>query len=166
MKALDLRPRRTVRVVFFMNEENGGRGSRAYHEAHAAEMAGHVLALESDSGAFAPRAFTTDANDAALAVLRDIGTLLRPVGLVEVRPGGGGADIDIMKQDGVIVMSYAPDGQRYFDLHHSARDTLEQVSPREINLGAACIAAMAYVVADLEQALPRNTPPPPDAQRP
>jgi carboxypeptidase Q len=158
MQSLGLRPRRTVRAVLFMNEENGLRGARAYHATHAAGMPGHLLAIESDSGPFTPRAFTTDANDQALAVLQEIGKLLAATGLQEVRPGGGGADIDPMRADGVIVMSYAPDTQRYFDLHHSARDTIEQISPREIALGAACMAAMAYVVADLEQPLPRNPP--------
>ena len=167
MKALGLQPRRTVRAVLFMNEENGSRGARAYREAaaEAGELGGHVLAIESDSGPFTPRAFTTDANDEALAVLQQIGALLRETGLREVREGGGGADIDGLREHGVIVMGYAPDGQRYFDLHHSGRDTLEQVSPREIHLGAACIAAMAFVVADLEETLPRNVPEPDDSKR-
>jgi len=159
MKALGLRPRRTVRAVLFMNEENGGRGAQAYREAQqqaAGGLDGHVLAIESDSGPFTPRAFTTDAGPAALDRLRQIGALLRETGLEDVRPGGGGADIDGLRAGGVPLMAYAPDGQRYFDLHHSERDTLEQISPREINLGAACIAAMAYVVADLPDTLPRN----------
>ena len=167
MKALGLQPRRTVRAVLFMNEENGSRGARAYREAEAAAgaLGGHVLAIESDAGPFTPRAFTTDANDEALAVLQQIGALLRETGLQEVREGGGGADIDGLREHGVIVMGYSPDGQRYFDLHHSGRDTLDQVSPREIHLGAACIAAMAYVVADLEETLPRNVPEPADSSR-
>ena len=161
LKALGLQPRRTIRAVLFMNEENGGRGARAYHEAEkeAGALDGHVLAIESDGGPFTPRAFTTDANPQALLVLQQIGALLRETGLHEVRKGGGGADIDPLTADGVIVMGYSPDGQRYFDLHHSERDTLEQISPREINLGAACIAAMAYIVADREEPLPRNVPP-------
>jgi hypothetical protein len=158
IRTLGLRPRRTIRAVLFMNEENGLRGARAYHEGHRDEMARHVLAIESDSGPFTPRAFTTDANPAALAVLQAVGGLLREAGIQEVRPGGGGADIGPMRADGVIVMGYEPDGQRYFDLHHSWRDTIEQLSPRETNLGAACMAAMAYVVADLSETLPRNAP--------
>lgn len=164
MRALGLRPRRTVRAVLFMNEENGGRGAEAYREAQARAGAldEHLLAIESDSGPFTPRAFTTDANPGALAVLRQIGALLRETGLEEVKPGGGAADIDGLAADGVILMAYAPDGQRYFDLHHSERDTLEQISPRELALGAACIAAMAYVIADLPEDLPRNEPRPPE----
>ena len=164
LKSLGLQPRRTIRAVLFMNEENGGRGARAYHEAEqeAGTIDRHVLAIESDGGPFTPRAFTTDANPQALLVLQQIGALLRETGLQEVRQGGGGADIDPLTADGVIVMGYSPDGQRYFDLHHSERDTLEQISWREINLGAACIAAMAYVVADLPEALPRNAAKPPE----
>ncbi len=161
IKALGLQPRRTIRAVAFMNEENGGRGARAYFTDHEPLLGKHVLALESDSGPFTPRAFTTDANPEALAILRDIGALMRHAGIQDVVPGGGGADVDPMKAAGVIVMGYAPDQQRYFDLHHSDRDTIDQVSPREINLGAACLAAMAYVVADMPDALPRNPVPPP-----
>ncbi|MGQ0553211.1 MAG: M20/M25/M40 family metallo-hydrolase [Planctomycetota bacterium] len=158
IRSLGMKPRRTIRVVLFTNEENGLRGGRAYHEEHRADMAGHVLAIESDSGPFTPRAFTTDANPRALALLQQIGALLAETGLRDVMPGGGGADIGPMTESGVIVMGYAPDGQRYFDLHHSPRDTIDQLSPRETNLGAACMAAMAFVVADLEETLPRNAP--------
>jgi hypothetical protein len=158
LKTLGLRPRRTIRAVMFMNEENGLRGAHAYRDGHAGEMARHLLAIESDSGPFTPRGFTTDANPAALATLQAIGGLLREAGIQSVRPGGGGADIGPMRADGVIVMGYEPDGQRYFDLHHSPADTIDKLSPRETNLGAACMAAMAYVVADLPEALPRNAP--------
>lgn len=169
MKALGLRPRRTVRVVLFMNEENGGRGADAYRETAAAGpggLDGHLLAIESDSGPFTPRAFSTNANATAMSTLQQIGALLRPTGLAEVVPGGGGADIDELAPYGVIVMGYEPDGQRYFDFHHSEHDTLAQISPRETNLGAACMAAMAYVVADLEQSLPRNPPPATEEAKP
>ncbi len=159
LKTLGLRPRRTIRVVLFTNEENGLAGGRAYHAEHRAEMPRHVLAIESDAGPFTPRAFTTDANAQALATLRGVGALLRAAGIADVRPGGGGADIGPMSADGVIVMGYEPDGQRYFDLHHSGRDTLAELSPRETNLGAACMAAMAYVVADLPERLPHNPVP-------
>jgi len=159
MKALGLTPRRTVRAVMFMNEENGLRGARAYYEAHKSEMGGHLLAIESDSGPFTPRGFTTDANPEALSILQEIVELMAFTGATVVRPGGGGADVNPMKASGVTVMGYDPDGQRYFDLHHSHADTLDKLSPREVNLGAACMAAMAYVVADLPEALPRNPTP-------
>jgi hypothetical protein len=143
----------------FMNEENGLRGGRAYYDAHKQDMGDHVLAIESDSGPFTPRGFTTDANPEALSILQRIVELMAYTGATYVKPGGGGADINPMKASGVIVMGYDPDGQRYFDLHHSHADTLDKLSPREVNLGAACMAAMAYVVADLPQTLPRNPTP-------
>jgi carboxypeptidase Q len=156
IRACGMKPRRTIRAVAFMNEENGLRGARAYYAARLAEMDNHVLAIETDAGSFSPRGFTTDANPEAFAVLADIASLLTDTGLTWLRPGSGGADVDPMRASGVMVMGYHPDQQRYFDLHHSARDTIDQISPREINLGAACLAVMAYVVADLEDGLPRN----------
>lgn len=159
MKTLGLRPRRTVRAVLFMNEENGLRGARAYYRDHQDEMDDHVLAIESDSGPFTPRGFTTNANPQAMAILQDIVKLMADTGATSMRQGSGGADVNPMRASGVIVMGYEPDCQRYFDLHHSAADTLDKLSPREVNLGAACMAAMAYVVADLPDTLPRNPTP-------
>ncbi len=154
-RALDLQPRRTLRVVLFMNEENGLRGARAYRDTHQDEMENHVLAMESDRGGFTPRGFTSDAGPEAMAILRGIVDLMAPSGADRVIPGGGGADVTPMARDGVITMGYLPDSQRYFDVHHSERDTLDTVSPRELNLGAGVMAAMCYVVADLEERLPR-----------
>jgi Zn-dependent M28 family amino/carboxypeptidase len=159
LKALDLRPRRTIRAVMFMNEENGLRGGRAYHADNEDAMAGHVMALESDRGVFTPRGFTSDANPAALAILQDIVALMEDAGIHVMVPGYGGVDISPMAASGVPLVGFLPDCQRYFDLHHSARDTMEQVSDREINLGAGAMAALCYVVADLPETLPRNTIP-------
>ena len=156
LRRLGLRPRRTVRVVLFMNEENGLAGARAYEAAHRGELGRHVLALESDRGGFTPRGFTTNANDAALSVLREAAAHLEEIGASLVLPGGGGADIGVLGPSGVVLCGYLPDAQRYFDVHHSARDVLEAVNPRELALGAAAIASLAFLVADLPQALPRN----------
>ncbi len=162
IKALGLQPRRTIRCVLFMNEENGSRGAEAYRDSVLTELDRHVLAIESDGGVSVPRGFSATCPPEALAILRQIVALMEPAGIDELREGGGGADIDPLREaGGVPVMSLHTDGQRYFDLHHSGRDTLDAVWPREINLGAAAMAAMAYVVADLEQPLPRD--PPPDA---
>lgn len=156
VKALGLRPRRTLRAVLYMNEENGGRGSAAYLEAERANLAGHVLAIESDGGVSTPRGFGATCTPEALAILRQVVALMEPAGIDQMRAGGSGADIDNLREaGGVPVMAFLADGQRYFDLHHSHRDTLDTVWPREINLGAAAMAAMAWVVADLEQPLPR-----------
>ncbi|HET6202456.1 MAG TPA: M20/M25/M40 family metallo-hydrolase [Planctomycetota bacterium] len=159
LRALDLRPRRTIRVVLFANEENGLRGARAYRAAHEKELPDHVLALESDRGGFAPRGFTTNAGTRSLAILRGFGRLLEGAGADEVRPGEGGADVSVLERDGVVLAGLLPEPQRYFDFHHSARDTIETVHPRELNLGAGAIAALLYGVADLPERLPRNEAP-------
>jgi hypothetical protein len=159
VKALELKPRRTLRAVLFMNEENGLAGAKAYYQAHLEEMERHVLAIESDAGGFTPRGFDTTAGPDALEALRSIAKLLSKAGIAGVEKGGGGADIDPMKKSNVTLLGFRPDGQRYFDLHHSARDTLDQVSPRELELGAACIGALAFVVADLPDPLPRAPAP-------
>jgi Zn-dependent M28 family amino/carboxypeptidase len=159
LKALDLRPRRTIRAVMFMNEENGLRGGRAYHADHEDEMERHVMALESDRGVFTPRGFTSDAGPAALAILREIVALMEDAGIHVMQPGYGGVDISPMAASGVPLVGFLPDCQRYFDLHHSARDTMAQVSDREVNLGAGAMAALCYVVADLPEALPANPGP-------
>lgn len=159
LKTLGLRPKRTLRVVLFMNEENGLGGARAYYQDHLDEMDRHVFAIESDSGAYTPRGFTVDAGPEALQILSEIASLFEGTGGDRVFKGRGGADLSPMRPSGVITAGYRPDSQRYFDLHHSARDTIDEVSPREIELGAGLIAALCYVVADLEQALPRNPVP-------
>jgi carboxypeptidase Q len=156
LKTLNLRPKRTIRVVLFANEENGSRGGRGYVRTHAAELKHHVLALESDRGGFTPRGFATNAGPAALEILRALAAPLRSAGIEYVRPGGGGADISHMAKFGVVLVGYVPDSQRYFDLHHSARDTIETVNERELELGTAVIASLLYGVADMEKTLPRN----------
>jgi hypothetical protein len=156
LKVLDLRPRRTLRVVLFMNEENGLGGGRAYYAAHVGEMAKHVLAIESDSGGFTPRGFTSDAQPGALAALQGIAAWLAGSGADSVRTGEGGADISPMAQSGVPLVGYEPDSQRYFDLHHSELDVFEAVNERELSLGAAAIAVLAWGVAEREKLLPRH----------
>jgi len=157
LQTLGLRPRRTIRVVLFANEENGLAGGVGYRDAHREELPRHLLALESDSGVFAPRGFETNANPEAKAVLDAIAAILgRTAGAGLMAPGGGGADIGPLRPHGVIQVGFLPDPGRYFDLHHTEEDTLEKVNRREIDLGAGVIAALLYVVADLEQPLPRN----------
>lgn len=154
LRAVGLRPARTIRAVLFMNEENGLRGGRAYRETHAAEIPRHVLAIESDRGGFVPRGFTADAQGSALAALREIADLLEPAGASTLRPGDGGADISVLRREGVLVLELLTDPTRYFDLHHTSRDTLDSVHPRELELGAAALAAMAYGAAEAVDRLP------------
>jgi hypothetical protein len=158
LRALDLRPARTLRAVLFMNEENGLRGARAYREAHRDESARHVLAIETDRGGFAPRGFSTDASGDAFASLRAIAARLEPAGASLLRAGGGGADVSILHQDGVPLMELLSEPSRYFDVHHSERDILDAVNPRELELGAAVLAAMAFEAADAGPELSRPLP--------
>lgn len=155
LKALGLRPRRSLRIVLFMNEENGLNGGLAYREAHKNELARHVLAIESDRGGFVPRGFGTNASAAARAQLEPLRLELARYGAGELRSDGGGADISPLAKDGVPLMELLPDPQRYFDYHHCVRDTLDAVHPRELELGAAALAAMAWFVAEAPQALAR-----------
>ena len=162
IKALDLHPKRTIRAVAFMNEENGGRGAKAYADSVKDALDKHVLAIESDGGVGAPRGFGASCTPEALAVLRSIALMLEPAGVGEMKDGGGGADIDPLREaGGVAVAAFRADTQHYFDLHHSERDTLDTVWPREINLGAAAMAALAYVVADRDEPLPHGPVPAP-----
>lgn len=140
------RPRRTIRIVLFANEENGLRGGEAYAKAHAAER--HFFALESDGGGFSPRGISLDLPETVLQRLRPLAGPLAPVGAGALLPGGGGADIGPLKRGGTSVGSLRPDDARYFDLHHSANDTLDAVNPRQLQLGAV---VMAYWLAILDR---------------
>ncbi len=163
--ALDLiaklpeRPRRTIRCVLFMNEENGLAGARAYYDQHRDEMPKHVLALESDRGGFSPRGFSTDSGPEGRALCEEIAKLFWEFGASRIIPGGGGADISFMRQSGVPLVGFVPDPHRYFDVHHSERDVFAQVNDRELCLGTACIAAFLYIVAELPETFPRNSAP-------
>ncbi len=156
IKEMGFKPRRTLRCVLFMNEENGLRGARAYYKAHKDEMDRHVLALESDSGGFTPRGFTTDAHPRARRILQEISWLLVNAGAGQVVSGHTGADISPMRASGVVGVGFRPDGHRYFDLHHSRHDVFASVNERELELGAACIASLVYIVADMEHTLVSN----------
>jgi carboxypeptidase Q len=151
LKELGLRPRRTIRAVLYTNEENGLRGGNAYRDAHRAELAKHILAIESDSGVYRPEGFGLVAT-APLQVrsnLQEIAKLLAGIGADGIGADGGGADIGPVMREGVVGASLDVDGTHYFDIHHTAADTLDKVSPRELALCVATMAVMAYTVADL-----------------
>jgi carboxypeptidase Q len=156
VKAAGLRPRRTMRVVLWTNEENGLRGAHGYRDQHAGELADHVLALESDSGVFKPLGFGFSGSAAARETIRAIAGLLAPIGATEVGPSGGGADIGPLVQAArVPALSLSVDGSRYFLFHHTPADTLDKLDPREVAACAGAVAVMAYVVADMPERLPR-----------
>jgi carboxypeptidase Q len=156
LKRLGLTPRRTIRVVGWVNEENGGRGGDAYRAARRAAAERHVLAIESDGGVFAPRGFGFTGSDSAYAIVRRIGTLLAAIGADSISRGGGGSDIGPIMRDGVPGMGLDVDGTRYFWYHHTDADTIDKLDPREMGLCVAAMAVMAYVVAELPEPLPRQ----------
>ncbi|UCG85819.1 MAG: M20/M25/M40 family metallo-hydrolase [Gemmatimonadota bacterium] len=156
LKRLNLRPRRTVRVVLWTNEENGLRGGTAYRDAHRDELDNHILAIESDAGVFEPTGFGFSGSEAALEMVREIATLLVPVGTVTVSRGGGGADIGPIMREDVPGMGLQVDGTCYFWYHHTEADTIDKLDPREMALCVAAMAVMSYVVADMDERLPRD----------
>jgi carboxypeptidase Q len=159
MKRLGLRPRRTVRVVLWTNEENGGRGSLAYADSQASGVAKHVLAMESDNGAFNPKGYVLSGSDSAAAVVRQVAGLLGPIGATGVQrvAESPAADITPLAEAGVPAMELDVEGSRYFWYHHSDGDTLDKLDPAELARCVAAMAVMAYVVADLPDALPHAT---------
>jgi carboxypeptidase Q len=156
MKQLGLRPRRTVRVVLWTNEENGLRGGTGYRDAHRDELDRHVLAIESDAGVFKPLGFGVTASDSAFARIQQIKPLLDRIGAGEITRGGGGADIGPIMALGVPGAGLNVQGDKYFWYHHSDADTVDKLDPHELNLSTAALAILAYVVADLPDALPRQ----------
>ena len=156
MMKLGIRPRRTVRVVLFTNEENGLRGGNAYRDAYLKQAEQHVLAIESDSGVFAPSRLGFTGSPEAQRVMRQIATLLAPLGLEDIGPGGGGADIGPIAQAGKVPMlAYQGDSTRYFTIHHTPADTIDRIAPEEVSKAAAALAVVTYVVADSQEKLPR-----------
>ena len=153
IKKLGLRPRRTIRVVLYTNQENGLKGGVGYHDAHKAELANHVFALETDGGTFRPEGFGVTASDAALATLEELAKLLEPVGATRISKGGGGADIGPIMREGVPGAGLDVEGSRYFHYHHTPADTLDKVDPKDLKLCTAAIAILAYLVADLPHKL-------------
>ena len=155
IKELGLRPKRTIRVVGWTNEENGLAGGNAYRDAHRAELDAHVLAIESDGGLFKPRGVGFAGSDSARAIVRQVARLLERIEAGGVAASGGGADIGPITSLGVPAMSPDVDGSRYFWYHHTDADTMDKLDPREVALCVATMAVVAYVVADLPEPLPR-----------
>ncbi|HEV2355715.1 MAG TPA: M20/M25/M40 family metallo-hydrolase, partial [Puia sp.] len=147
LRAIGYKPRHTIRVVLFANEENGGRGGRKYAEAAKENNEQDLLGLESDAGGFTPRGFSLSLTDDKLAEIRPWLDLLRPYGVYEFEKGGGGSDTNPLREAvNAVVGELHPDSQRYFDYHHARTDVLENVNKRELELGTINMAALIYLV--------------------
>jgi hypothetical protein len=181
IRRLDLRPRRTIRVVLYTNEENGVAGAKAYRDRHRGALANHVAAIETDSGngpcqgfrldvrplpraeggagadTTVARAAADSAAQAALAMLREIAPLLEPLGATEMKTGGSGADVGPLAAEGVAALGMEHDTSHYFDVHHSHADTFEKIDRQALARNVASMAVMAYVLADMPGRL-RETP--------
>jgi len=157
LKAIGYEPKRTIRFVLFINEENGNRGGKEYARIaeydHAHSDRRYVAGLESDAGGFVPRGFRIDGSDEATELVQSWGSLFDPYNVHQFRRGGAGVDISPMKSlnPKPVLVGLSPDGQRYFDFHHSAQDVFENVHKRELELGAATFAAAVVL---LDQHLP------------
>lgn len=150
LKQQDLRPRRTVRVVLFTNEENGLRGGLDYRTRYASSLDRHVLMIESDLGVAAPSGFGFSGNDTARAQVTAIASLLASIGATHISPSGGGADIGpSVAAARIPAMSPEVDSSRYFVVHHTDADTVERIDPAEMARHVAALAVMTYVVADM-----------------
>ena len=149
-KALNYRPKNSIRAVMFMNEENGHRGGLKYAELAQKNNEKHLAAIESDEGGFTPRGFSfSDAKPKfILEINKNWKNLLEPYEVDRLVKGGAGTDIEPLKATvpNITLIGFRPDSQRYFDLHHTAKDVFENVNKRELELGAASIAALIYLI--------------------
>ena len=157
IKRLGFRPKRTIRVIAWMNEENGLMGGRTYAETHKAEFANHVAAIESDLGAGHPVGFSAHVTAKALLMLRPIAAVLQAsgAGIIRQSQNAEGADVSPLDAAGVPTLAPIPDTRAYFSYHHTAADTLDKIVPRELAENAAVVAVLAYAIANLAEPLPR-----------
>lgn len=157
VQKLHLHPKRTLRVVAWMDEENGGRGRDAYTAAHNSEFANHIAAIESDFGAAHPLGFNAKMSQQAIEFLRPVADVLQSFGADLIKPTSfpPGADISGMSKEGIPTLGLMQDGRTYFNYHHTAADTLDKVDPRELRENAAAMAVMGYALASTDKSLPR-----------
>ncbi|CAN0174151.1 unnamed protein product [Chrysoparadoxa australica] len=148
LKSNGYRPKNTLRLVFFMNEENGNMGGKTYATWAKANGDNIIAAIESDRGGFAPRGFDLDGPNEYLTLLQSFETIFEPYGLHRFEKGFGGVDISPLKAEyeGIPLFGFAVDSQRYFDFHHAESDVFENVNKRELELGCASVAALIYLL--------------------
>jgi carboxypeptidase Q len=157
LQKLHLRPRRTLRVIAWMDEESGGAGSQAYSKDHAAEFPHYAAAIECDTGAAHPTGFDARISAAATDLLRPVLAVLESSGASAIQPSSypPGADIAAMSEAGVPALGILQDGRKYFDYHHTAADTLDKIVPSDLRENAAAMAVMGYALANMKDPLPR-----------
>lgn len=145
-KQLGIRPKHSIRAVAFMNEENGLRGGDAYAKFAEEKKEKHLAALETDAGGFVPRSIGVDSTQGLYNLVVTFKDLFQPYLLENITRGGGGADLRSLQKNGVPCIGFDPDGQRYFDIHHTAEDTFDKVNKRELELGAGAIGGLLYLM--------------------
>ncbi|ADY27972.1 MULTISPECIES: M28 family peptidase [Cellulophaga] len=145
IKASGYKPKRTIRAVLFMNEENGLRGGNKYAQVAKSKNENHIFALESDAGGFSPRGFSFDCSTENFEQVESWRNLFKPYLIHLFEKGGSGADVGPLKKDNIVLAGLRPDSQRYFDHHHAANDTFEHVNKRELELGAATMTSLVYL---------------------
>lgn len=148
IRALGLHPKRTIRAVLFMNEENGLRGGRAYVANVARKAERQIVGIESDRGGFAPKGFDIEADSLTVSKVLRWKELFDRIDAGRIRKGGSGVDVSPMVKGGVPGVGLNVESQRYFDYHHSDNDTIDKVNPRELELGAVAEALIAYLISD------------------
>lgn len=146
LKESGIKPKRSIRVVLFMNEENGLRGATKYAEVAKQKGENHIFSLESDAGGFTPRGFSFDCSDAVFSKIESWKPLFKPYLIHYFEKGGSGADVGPLKTETNVCAGLRPDSQRYFDHHHAANDTFEHVNKRELELGAATMTSLVYLI--------------------
>jgi hypothetical protein len=145
-KTMNYKPKRTIRVVLYMNEENGLRGGNAYAKFAKSNKENHIFALESDAGGFSPRGFIFEASKAQFNQILSWKIYFEPYLASNFQLGGSGADIGPLRNGKTVLSGLRPDSQRYFDYHHAANDTFDAINKRELELGAAAMASLVYLV--------------------
>ncbi|MBL7917967.1 MAG: M20/M25/M40 family metallo-hydrolase, partial [Bacteroidia bacterium] len=145
-KKLNIKPKHTIRCVCFMNEENGLGGGNAYAKEAEVKKLKHIAALETDAGGYTPRGFGVDTLNGMHKLASKFEGLLKPYFIESIKPSGGGADIGPLAKLGVPLIGFEPDTQRYFDIHHTADDTFDKIHKRELELGAAGIGSLIYLI--------------------
>ncbi len=145
LKNIGYKPKRTIRVVLFMNEENGTRGAKKYFEVSKRNNLNHIFALESDAGGFTPRGFSFTSNAENFSVIKNWKYLFDPYLIQSFVIGGSGADISLLKTNNNVLAGLRPDSQRYFDYHHAASDTFDAINKRELELGTFAMTSLIYL---------------------